>query len=51
MHRIGAARLADRIIVLESGQICEEGTHEELMNKNGKYYTMFTEQSKWYAVD
>lgn len=50
-HRIGAARLADRIIVLESGQICEEGTHEELMNKNGKYCTMFLEQSKWYVAN
>ena len=48
-HRIGSARLADRIIVLDRGEIAETGTHEQLMNNGGKYYEMFNAQAKWYA--
>ena len=48
-HRIGSARLADRIIVLEHGKIAETGTHEQLMSNRGKYYEMFNAQAKWYA--
>lgn len=48
-HRIGSARLADRIIVLDRGEIAETGTHEQLMSNGGKYYEMFNAQAKWYA--
>lgn len=48
-HRIGSARLADRIIVLDRGEIAETGTHEQLMNNGGKYYEMLNAQAKWYA--
>ncbi len=47
-HRIGSAKLADRIVVLDSGKICEMGSHDELMQLNGKYAKMYNEQSKWY---
>lgn len=47
-HRIGAASLADRILLLENGQIAEEGTHAELMGKQGKYFTMFEAQASMY---
>ena len=47
-HRLGSAKIADKIIVLENGEIIEDGTHAELMEKRGKYYKMFTEQAKWY---
>lgn len=47
-HRIGFARLADRIIVLQGGRIAESGTHEELMKKQGLYYEMFDHQASWY---
>ena len=44
-HRFTNVTLADRIIVLENGAITETGTHEELMNKRGRYYEMFTKQT------
>lgn len=47
-HRIGIAALADRIVVLENGQIIEEGTHAELMNKHGRYCKMFETQATMY---
>jgi ATP-binding cassette subfamily B protein len=47
-HRIGSARIANRIIVMEKGKIVETGTHEQLMEHNGYYRTMFEMQKKWY---
>lgn len=48
-HRLGSAKIADRIVVLEKGKIAEIGKHEELMEKKGLYYEMYTAQAKWYA--
>ncbi len=47
-HRLGSAKIADRIIVLEAGKIIEQGSHSELMGLEGKYCGMFKEQAKWY---
>lgn len=47
-HRIGFARLADRIVVLQNGRIEEEGSHEDLMKKQGIYYDFFMQQAQWY---
>ena len=44
-HRFTNVSLADRIIVLEKGAVAESGTHEELMDKRGIYYSMYTKQS------
>jgi ATP-binding cassette subfamily B protein len=44
-HRFTNVSLADRIIVLNKGEVAETGTHDELMEKGGIYYTMFTKQS------
>jgi ATP-binding cassette subfamily B protein len=47
-HRLGAVRDADRIVVLAGGRITEEGTHAELLNKNGTYARLFTLQASGY---
>ena len=47
-HRLGSARLADRIVVLDCGRILEDGTHEALVAVGGLYARMWEEQSQWY---
>ena len=47
-HRLGAARTADRILVLKGGQIVEQGTHEALMRQGGEYSRLFSLQAQWY---
>ena len=47
-HRLGSTRFCDKIAMFEDGVIVEEGTHEELMAKNGKYAYMFGIQSQYY---
>lgn len=46
-HRIGFARLADRIVMMKNGTIVEEGSHQELLDQKGVYYE-FTQQAQWY---
>lgn len=50
-HRIGSARAADRILVMENGTIIEDGTHESLMQLGGTYSSMFRSQQEWYKRD
>lgn len=47
-HRLSSTKFCDRIIFLENGEIVEEGSHKELMNKNGKYKEMFDIQAHYY---
>lgn len=47
-HRLGFARMADRILVMDDGNITEDGTHQDLMQRNGVYAKMFDTQRKWY---
>jgi len=49
-HRFSTVRHADRICVLEQGQVIELGTHEELMALGGRYRTMFDLQAQRFAV-
>ena len=48
-HRLSSATSADKIIVLEYGRVIEEGSHKELMDKQGAYYELFTTQAKRYV--
>jgi len=47
-HRFSTVRMADRIIVLENGNIVEEGTHEKLTRMGGRYAEMFELQAASY---
>ena len=45
-HRLSTIRQANQILVIENGEIVERGVHEELLKKNGRYFDLFTYQSK-----
>ncbi len=47
-HRLGSARMADRILVLQRGRIVEEGHHDDLLACGGVYAGMWEEQASWY---
>ena len=47
-HRLASTRFCDRIIFVADGGIAEEGTHEELLAKNGAYANLFEVQSRYY---
>jgi len=50
-HRLGSARIADRIAVMEGGKIVEIGTHESLLASNGKYAEMWAVQAESYNIN
>lgn len=47
-HRLASTSFCDRIILIEDGAICEEGTHESLLKLEGKYHRLFEMQAKYY---
>lgn len=47
-HRLGSARIANRIVVMENGHVAEIGTHDELISKKGTYFDLFMSQAQWY---
>ena len=47
-HRLGSARLADRVVFMKDGRIVEDGTHDELVAAGGPYAELFEMQAEWY---
>lgn len=47
-HRFSTVRMADQILVLEQGVVVEQGTHEELLRRNGRYAHLFSIQAAGY---
>jgi ABC-type multidrug transport system fused ATPase/permease subunit len=45
-HRLSTIKKADQILVIESGNIAERGTHDELIKAKGRYYDLYTYQAK-----
>ena len=51
-HRLSTIRQMDRIIVIDSGHIIQEGSHEELSNREGSlYHTLWTLQAGGFLID
>ena len=47
-HRLGAAKLADQIVVIDGGRVVEQGTHDDVLEEGGLYASMFESQRGWY---
>ena len=47
-HRLSAIKNFDQIFVMENGRVIESGKHQELIDQKGKYYQMYSVQSKRY---
>lgn len=47
-HRLGATRLAERVLVFDDGRIIEDGAHAELLDADRKYAQMYNAQAQWY---
>lgn len=47
-HRMGGIKNVGRIIVLDNGTVCEQGSHEALIKNRGVYAGLYAEQEKWY---
>ncbi|MFA6447199.1 MAG: ABC transporter ATP-binding protein [Patescibacteria group bacterium] len=48
-HRFSTVRRADRIIVFHNGILQEQGSHQELVKKGGKYAELYNQQAQWYS--
>jgi len=50
-HRLSTIRSADRILVIENGHIAEMGSHDELLEKRGHYYRLYSQQFRETELD
>ena len=47
-HRLSSTRFCDKVAMFDNGSLIEYGTHEELLNKKGKYSEIFEVQAQYY---
>jgi ABC-type multidrug transport system, ATPase and permease components len=47
-HRVSSAVLANKVYLIENGEVIEEGTHDQLISKNGKYANIYMKQAQSY---
>ena len=47
-HRLGSTKLADEIFVIDQGKVVEEGSHDQLMERQGIYSDLYKNQRSWY---
>ena len=50
-HRLASVKFLDKIMLLNDGKIVEEGSHDELMMKNGVYKSMYEKQAYYYKFE
>lgn len=50
-HRLSTIRNADRIVFIDGGRIIEEGSHEELLRRHGRYYRLYVSQFQRMAIE
>ena len=50
-HRLASTRFCDRILLLRDGGVAEEGTHDQLMARNGEYAALFQVQAQYYQKE
>jgi ATP-binding cassette subfamily B protein len=48
-HRLGSAKIADRIVVMKNGEVVEMGTHDELVQAGKEYTRLYKAQEQWYS--
>ena len=49
-HRLSTIRDADNVIVIDHGEIVEQGSHQKLLEKQGFYYNLYVSQFKGIAI-
>lgn len=49
-HRLSTIRDADHVLVIDDGQVVEEGTHQQLLDRRGFYHRLYVSQFKGQAI-